>query len=73
MVYWPLPDAKPFDTLAFVSGIRAMVHQTIALFGRAPYRDYTFQFEDGAFGGGLEPSQKLIGAALVDLGSHAMG
>jgi len=54
VVYWPLPDAKPFDTLAFVSGIRAMVHQTIALFGRAPYRDYTFQFEDGAFGGGLE-------------------
>ena len=54
VVYWPLPDAKPFDTLAFVSGIRAIVHQTIALFGRAPYRDYTFQFEDGAFGGGLE-------------------
>jgi len=54
VVYWPLPDAKPLDTLAFVSGIRAIVHQTIALFGRAPYRDYTFQFEDGAFGGGLE-------------------
>ncbi len=72
VVYWPLPDAKPFDTLAFVSGIRAIVHQTIALFGRAPYRDYTFMFEDGAFGGGLEHRNSVtLGATSADLARDA--
>ena len=72
VVYWPLPDAKPFDTLAFVSSIRKIVHQTIALFGRAPYRDYTFQFEDGAFGGGLEHRNSVtLGATSADLARDA--
>ena len=53
VVYWPLPNATPFDTTAFVSGIQRLVRQALALFGRAPYREYTFLFEDGAFSGGL--------------------
>jgi len=45
-----------------------MVHQTFALFGRAPYREYTFQFEDGAFGGGLEHRNSVtLGAQSADL------
>jgi predicted metalloprotease with PDZ domain len=68
VVYWPLPNATPFDTIAFVSGIRRMVHQTFALFGRAPYREYTFQFEDGAFGGGLEHRNSVtLGAQSEEL------
>jgi predicted metalloprotease with PDZ domain len=68
VVYWPLPNATPFDTSAFVSGIRSIVHQALALFGRAPYRDYTFQFEDGAFGGGLEHRNSVtLGATSADL------
>lgn len=68
VVYWPLPNATPFDTAAFVSGIRSMVHQAIALFGRTPYREYTFQFEDGAFGGGLEHRNSVtLGAQSVEL------
>jgi len=68
VVYWPLPNATPFDTIAFVSGIQRMVHQTFALFGRAPYREYTFQFEDGAFGGGLEHRNSVtLGAQSADL------
>jgi predicted metalloprotease with PDZ domain len=68
VVYWPLPNATPFDTIAFVSGIQRMVHQTFALFGRAPYREYTFQFEDGAFSGGLEHRNSVtLGAASSDL------
>lgn len=68
VVYWPLPSATPFDTLAFVSGIQRMVHQTFALFGRAPYREYTFQFEDGAFGGGLEHRNSVtLGAQSAEL------
>lgn len=68
VIYWPLPNAMPFDTTRFVSGIQAIVHQTFALFGRAPYRDYTFLFEDGAYSGGLEHRNSLsMGAQSADL------
>jgi len=68
VVYWPLPDATPFDTVAFVSGIRSLVHQAFALFGRAPYREYTFQFEDGAYSGGLEHRNSVtLGARSEEL------
>ena len=69
IVYWPLPNATPFDTLAFVSGIRSMVHQAVALFGgRTPYREYTFQFGDGAYSGGLEHRNSVtLGASSAEL------
>ncbi len=67
IVYWPLPDATPFDTVAFVSGIKKMVDQAIALFGRAPYRDYTFQFQDGAYGGLEHTNSVSLGARSVNL------
>ena len=68
VVYWPLPNSIPFDTIAFVSGIQRMVHQTLALFGRAPYREYTFQFEDGAYSGGLEHRNSVtLGASSAEL------
>jgi len=68
VVYWPLPNATLFDTARFVSGIQSMVHQAIALFGRPPYREYTFQFEDGAFGGGLEHRNSVtLGARSEEL------
>ena len=68
VVYWPLPNATSFDTTAFVAGIQRTVHQAIALFGRAPYREYTFMFEDGAWGGGLEHRNSVtLGAQSADL------
>jgi predicted metalloprotease with PDZ domain len=68
VVYWPLPNATPFDTTAFVAGIQRTVHQAVALFGRTPYREYTFMFEDGAWGGGLEHRNSVtLGAQSVDL------
>src|SRR6266550_1384953 len=68
VVYWPLPEATPFDTAAFVSGIRRLVHQAVALFGRTPYREYTFQFADGAYGGGLEHRNSVtLGARSEEL------
>lgn len=68
VAYWPLPHAPAFDTTRFVAGLQAMVHQTFALFGGAPYRDYTFMIEDGAFGGGLEHRNSLsIGAQSSEL------
>ena len=68
VVYWPLPNATPFDTVAFVAGIQRVVHQSFALFGRAPYREYTFMFEDGAYGGGLEHRNSVtLGAQSEEL------
>ena len=67
IVYWPLPDATPFDTVAFVSGIQRMVAQVLALFGRAPYREYVFQFQDGAVGGLEHTSSLSIGARSENL------
>src|SRR5438093_4777111 len=68
VVYWPLPDATPFYTVAFVSGIRSLVHQAITLFGRTPYREYTFQFADGAYSGGLEHRNSVtLGARSEEL------
>ncbi len=51
IAYLPGADAAPFDTSLFVGSVRGLVHQAIALFGRAPYRDFTFLFEGGAYGG----------------------
>ena len=67
IVYWPLPDAVPFDTVTFVSGIQRMVAQVFGLFGRAPYREYTFLFQDGAYGGLEHPSSVTLGARSVNL------
>ncbi len=69
IVYWSLPDAAPFDTAAFVAGVKAIVHQTITLFGRAPYRDYTFLFQDGAYGALEHRNSVTIGAPGKDLAS----
>ena len=69
--YWPLPDAAPFDTAAFVSSLQQTVHQTIALFGRTPYREYTFLFEDGAYGALEHRNSVTLGAPSKDLASDA--
>jgi len=67
IVYWPLPNATPFDTLAFVSGIQRVVAQVFALFGRAPYGEYTFQFQDGADGALEHTSSVSLGARSENL------
>lgn len=67
VVYWPLPDAAPFDTAAFVAGIHAIVHQAIALFGSAPYRDYTFLLQDGAYGALEHQNSVTLGAPSREL------
>jgi predicted metalloprotease with PDZ domain len=48
VVYWPLPNATPFDTTAFVDGLRRLTHEAVAIFGRAPTANYYFLFQDGA-------------------------
>ena len=66
--YWHLPNATAFDTVGFVGGIRRLTEQAMALFGSAPYRDYTFVIQDGAYSGGLEhPNSVTLGAPSEQL------
>ena len=62
IVYWPAPEAVPFDTVAFVQGIEQLAREAVTLFGRAPYREYTFMFRDGAFGALEHANSVTIGA-----------
>jgi len=48
VVYWPLPDAVPFDTGTFVNDIGRIAKAATAIFGRAAYREYWFLLQDGA-------------------------
>ncbi len=67
VVYWPAPRAAVFDTAAFVGGIERIVQQAVALFGDAPYRDYTFLFRDSAFGSLEHANSVTIGIPAADL------
>ena len=67
VVYWALPDAVPFDTAAFVAHIEKLVREAVALFGRAPWREYSFLFQDGAFGALEHRNSVTLGAPSADL------
>jgi predicted metalloprotease with PDZ domain len=62
VVYWAAPEGTPFDSTTFVGGLEAVVKQAVALFGRPPYRDYTFVFQDAAYGGLEHPNSVTLGA-----------
>ena len=62
VVYWSLPDATAFDTTAFVGALEGVVRQAVALFGRPPYREYTFVFQDSAYGGLEHLNSATLGA-----------
>jgi predicted metalloprotease with PDZ domain len=67
VVYWLAPDGTPFDSTAFVTGLEQLVKQAVALFGRLPYRDYTFVFQDAAYGGLEHPNSVTLGVSSKDL------
>jgi predicted metalloprotease with PDZ domain len=73
VVYWPLPEAVPFDTAAIVGGLERLSREAIALFGRAPYRDYTFIFQDGAVGSLEHLNSVTIGAPSAELARGLTG
>jgi predicted metalloprotease with PDZ domain len=66
--YWKLPNASAFDSTAFVSGIEKVATEAMQLFKTAPYREYSFLFQDGAWDGGLEhPNSVTLGAQSGEL------
>ncbi len=62
VVYLPLPNATPFDTLLLVANIKKIVEQTVQLFGSIPYPDYTFLLRDGTYGALEHGNSVTIGA-----------
>jgi predicted metalloprotease with PDZ domain len=78
VVYWPQPDAAgaapvSFDSAAFVGGIENVARQAVALFGRAPYREYTFLFRDGAYGGLEHFNSVTLGVSSASLATNPNG
>ena len=67
VVYWPRPDAALFDTTAFVGSLERLSREAVALFGRAPYREFTFLVQDGAFGGLEHINSTTLGAPSEQL------
>lgn len=72
--YWRLPEAQPFDTVAFVAALRRVTEASVSLFGGTPYRHYTFLFQDGAYGGLEHPVSATLGVPSSALASdpHAL-
>src|SRR3989441_7520559 len=69
VVYWQLPGAAAFDTTALVSAIERVARGAVALFGRAPYRDYSFLLQDGAYGALEHRNSVTLGAPSTELAS----
>lgn len=67
VVYWRLPDAAPFDTAGLVSQVERIVREAVRLFGRAPYREYSFLIQDGAWGALEHANSVTIGAPSTTL------
>jgi predicted metalloprotease with PDZ domain len=62
IAYWPAPNGRPFDTTAFRDGVERMTREAVKLFGRPPYREYVFQFQDNAWGGLEHHNSVTLGA-----------
>jgi len=67
MAYWPLPNATPFDTSAFISAVEQVTRQAVAVFGRAPWPEYGFLFQDNAYGALEHPTSVTLGAPSANL------
>ena len=62
IAYAPSPTGVRFDTAAFVDGVERMTREAVKLFGRPPYREYVFQFQDDAWGGLEHHNSVTLGA-----------
>ena len=72
VVYWPAPNASPFDTTAFVDAVRRVTEQAVAVFGRPPWREYTFIFQDNAWGGLEHANSVTLGVSSAELSRNPL-
>ena len=67
VIYWRAPGGTPFDSVAFLDGVRRVVGESAKIFGGVPWREYTFIFQDSARGGLEHPNSVTLGAPSSDL------
>jgi predicted metalloprotease with PDZ domain len=67
VVYLPQPNAAAFDTVSFIAGIQQLVTEAFKIFGKPPYRRYTFLYQDGANGALEHLNSVTIGARSQNL------
>lgn len=65
--YWALPDSKSFDSIKLVSNIQRIVNQARMLFGRLPYKEYSFLLQDNAYGSLEHTNSVTLGAPSSQL------
>ena len=73
VAYWSQPAPGPaaaFDTIAFVGSIERLAREAVKLFGRAPYREYTFLLRDGAYGGLEHFNSVTLGISASNLAEN---
>jgi len=68
--YWPLPDARAVDSSIFVAGLEKLVREAVALFGTAPWREYSFLLQDGALGALEHPDSLTLGVPSATLAGN---
>jgi predicted metalloprotease with PDZ domain len=73
VVYLPTPDTVAFDTTSFVAGIQKLVTEAFNIFGRPPYRNYTFLYQDGTQGALEHLNSVTIGARSQSLAQEFAG
>ena len=67
VAYWRLPAGAAFDSSAFASNVERLTGEVIRLFGSAPYRDFTFQIQDDAYGGLEHGNSVTLGITSASL------
>jgi predicted metalloprotease with PDZ domain len=66
IAYWRAPNYTRFDTAAFRKGVEGIANEAVKVFGRPPYREYVYMFQDNAWGG-LEHHNSVTLGARSDL------
>ena len=67
VIFLPEPTTVSFDTAAFVAGIQKLVTEAFNIFGKPPYRNYAFLYQDGAYGALEHLNSVTVGARSQNL------
>jgi len=73
VVYLPQLNAAAFDTVSFIAGIQQFVTEAFKIFGKPPYRRYTFLYQDEANGALEHLNSVTIGARSQNLAQGLKG
>jgi predicted metalloprotease with PDZ domain len=65
--YLPVAGWPIFDTAMLLGAVRKIVHETVGLFGSAPYTHYDFLLVDGVYGALEHANSVTIGTPAAEL------